>query len=101
MARPTAATNSRHEKREAGKPPFLVLNKKSLKCLAVLGDLEPINKQVEACSMTILPTRGEPGSALPKQVCNDLSCSLSGWLRPSATQQSVPVGGAALVEVAS
>jgi hypothetical protein len=37
------------KKREAGKPPFLVLNKKSLKCLAVLGDLEPINKQVEPC----------------------------------------------------
>jgi len=51
--------------------------------------------------MTILPTRGEPGSALPKQVCNDLSRSLSGWLMPPATQQSVPDHGAALVEVAS
>jgi hypothetical protein len=77
-----------------------VLNQ-SLVCLAASGDLEPINKQVEACSMTILPTRGEPGSALPKQVCHDLSCSLSGWLRPSATQQSVPDHGAALVEVGS
>jgi hypothetical protein len=51
--------------------------------------------------MTILPTRGEPGSALPKQVCHDLSCSLSGWLREPTTQQSGTDGGADLVEVAS
>jgi len=51
--------------------------------------------------MTILPTRGEPGSALPKQVCHELSRSLSRWLMPPATQQSGTHHGADLVEVVS
>jgi hypothetical protein len=50
--------------------------------------------------MTIFATRGKPGSALPKQVWNDLSRFLSRWLMEPTTQQSVPDGGAALVEVA-
>ncbi len=51
--------------------------------------------------MTILPIRPNTGSTLPKQVCHDLSRSLSRWLIPPATQQSGTDGGAALVEVAS
>ena len=50
--------------------------------------------------MTILPTRGQPGSALPKQVWNDLSRFLSRWLMEPTTQQSGTDGGTALVEVA-
>ena len=43
--------------------------------------------------MTILLTRDQPGSALPKQVCDDLS-------RKLREPASLP-DGAALVEVAS
>jgi hypothetical protein len=38
--------------------------------------------------MTILPIRPNTGSTLPKQVCHDLSRSLSRWLIPPATQPS-------------
>jgi hypothetical protein len=49
--------------------------------------------------MTILLIRPNAGPDARRHLCHDLSCSLSGWLRPSATQQSGTDGGTALVEV--